>query len=331
VNEIEALNATPGVGNEKPLQYGSECNQHLVPKEVLVMEIVALFCDIDDFCLQFEPLWQQHLICEGRRYRCRGQRLCLSEVMTIMVSFHQSGYRTFKDYYLRYGLPHLCWAFPQVVSYTRFVELMAEALIPLCAYLQTRKGRSEGVAFIDSTLLAVCHPKRSGRHKVFAGLARWGRNSLGWGYGFKLHLLINDVGELLACRLTVANVDDRVPVPALVAKVQGKVFGDRGYISQALFATLFTHGVQLITKLRKDMKNKLLPMLDKLLLRKRSLIETVNDQLKNISQIEHSRHRSVTNFLVNLVAGLIAYTYQPKKPSLHIRMPQDASIYLAVL
>jgi hypothetical protein len=216
--------------------------------------------------------------------------------MTIVVSFHQSGYRTFKGYYLRYVTPHLRWAFPQIVSYTRFVEVMPETLIPLCAYLQTRKGRSEGVAFIDSTLLAVCHPKRSARHRVFAGLARWGRNSLGWGYGFKRHLLINDLGELLACRLTVANVDDRAPVPALVAKVQGKVFGDRGYISQALFETLFTQGVQLITKLRKDMKNKLLPMVDKLLLRKRSLIETVNDQLKNISQIEHSRHRSVTNF-----------------------------------
>jgi DDE family transposase len=295
------------------------------------MEIVALFCDIDDFCQTFAPQWQRHLVNEGSRRRWREPRLCLSEVMTIVVNFHQSGYRTFKDYYLRYVTLHLRWAFPQLVSYSRFVELMPEALVPLCAYLQTRQGRSAGVAFIDSTLLAVCHPKRSRRHRVFGGLARWGRNSLGWCYGFKLHLLINDVGELLACRLTVANVDDRVPVPALVAEVQGKVFGDRGYISQALFATLFAQGVQLITKLRKDMKNKLLPMIDKLLLRKRSVIETVNDQLKNISQIEHSRHRSVTNFLVNLVAGLIAYTYQPKKPSLHIRMPQDASTSLLVL
>jgi hypothetical protein len=208
---------------------------------------------------------------------------------------------------------------------------MQTALIPLCAYLQTRKGKSQGVAFIDSTLLAVCPPRRSSRHKVFAGLARWGRNSFGWCYGFKLHLLLNDVGELLACRLTAANGDDRKPVPQLVKAVQGKVCGDRGYMSQALFADLFAHGVQLITKLRKDMKNKLLPILDKLLLRKRSLIETVNDQLKNISQIEHSRHRSVANFLVNLVAGLIAYTYQEKKPSLHIRMPQNDSLSVLAL
>jgi Transposase DDE domain len=295
------------------------------------MEIVALFCDVDDFCQQFVPPWQQRLLTSGDRQRRRESRLCVSEVMTIVITFHQSGYRTFKDYFLRYVTPRLRGAFPQLVSYSRFVELMPEALVPLCAYLQTRKGRSQGVAFIDSTLLAVCHPKRSARHKVFAGLARWGRSSLGWCYGFKLHLLINDVGELLACRLTTANVDDRRPVPALVTRVRGKVFGDRGYISQALFADLFRQGVQLITKLRKDMKNKLLPMLDKLLLRKRSLIETVNDQLKNISQIEHSRHRSVANFLVNLVAGLIAYTYQDKKPSLQIRMPQSEPLSVVLL
>ena len=295
------------------------------------MEIVALFCDIDDFCLHFEPTWHRRLMSEGSLHPPWTSRLGLSEVMTIVVSFHQSGYRTFKDYFLRYVTPHLAWAFPHIVSYTRFVELMQASLIPLCAYLQTRKGKSQGVAFIDSTPLAVCHPKRSTRHKVFAGWAAWGKNSLGWTYGFKLHLLINDLGELVACCLTAANVDDRKPVPHLLRGLHGKVFGDRGYISQALFTSLFAHGVQLITKLRKDMKNKLLPLMDRLLLRKRSLIETVNDQLKNISQIDHSRHRSIANFLVNLVAGLIAYTYQAKKPSLHIRMPQDDSWPLIAL
>jgi Transposase DDE domain len=295
------------------------------------MDMVALFCEVDDFCARFEPWWQQHLLAEGARQRSREKRLCLSEVRTIVVSFHSSGYRTFKDYFLRYVTSHLHEAFPQLVSYSRFVELMQEALVPLCAYLQTRQGKSQGVAFIDSTLLAVCHPKRSARHKVFAGLAQWGRSSLGWCYGFKLHLLINDLGELLAWHVTAANVDDRVPVPGLLKALKGKGFGDRGYISQALFERLFSHGVQLITKLRKDMKNKLIPLLDKLLLRKRSLIETVNDQLKNISQIEHSRHRCVANFLVNLMAGLIAYTYQEKKPSLQIRTPGIDSLPALVL
>ena len=186
------------------------------------------------------------------------------------------------------------------------------------------------MAFSDSTVLSVWHPKRSGRHKVWAGLAHWGRNALGWGYGFTLPLLLNEVGELLAGRLTIANVADRVPVPALVAKVQGQGCGDRGSISQALSEPLFAPGVQLIPKLRQGMKNPLLPMLATLLLRKSSLIETVDDPLKPLSPIEHARHRRVPNCLVNLVAGLVAYPSQPTNPALHLRMPQAASAVLVL-
>ena len=141
---------------------------------------------------------------------------------------------------------------------------------------------------------------------------------MGWHYGFKLHLIINDRGELLAFKLTPANTDDRKPVPDLTKDLIGKLFGDRGYISQELFEKLYKRGLQLITRSKKKMKQKLVKIIDKILLRKRSLIETVNDELKNICQIEHSRHRSVWNFLVNLFAGLIAYSYLPKKPSLDL-------------
>ena len=126
------------------------------------------------------------------------------------------------------------------------------------------------------------------------------------------------MGELLACRLTSGNVDDRKPVPELVKGIFGKLFGDKGYIAKALFAELFECGIQLITKLKKKMKNRLMSLTDKALLRKRAIIESVYDQLKNISQIEHTRHRSLANFMVNLVSGLIAYCHQPKKPSLRI-------------
>lgn len=195
------------------------------------------------------------------------------------------------------------------MSDSRFVELLPAALVPLCAYRQTRKGQSQGGAVIESPLLTVCPPQRSPRPKVFAGFAAWGQSSLGWTSGFKLHLLSNDLGEIGACCLRAATGDDRKPVPRRVKGVDGKVFGDRGSISQALCTALFAQGVQVITQLRKDMKNKLLPLMDKRLLRNRSLIETVNDPLKNISQIAHSRHRSVINFLVTLIAGLIASPY----------------------
>ena len=129
-------------------------------------------------------------------------------------------------------------------------------------------------------------------------------------------MIINDQGELLAFQITPGNTDDRKPVPALTKNLFGKIFGDKGYISQKLWLELWSNGLKLITPFKKNMRNKLLSLEEKLMLRKRSLIETVNDQLKNISQLAHSRHRSVTNFMVNVVAAIIAYTWQPKKPSL---------------
>lgn len=284
------------------------------------MDLLETFCDIDDFCKQFEPEWKQHLLEASEIKRDRKAKLCLSEVMTIIITFHSSSYRTFKHYYTKYVAKHLLRDFPNLVSYNRFVELMRSALIPLCYYVQTRKGKVSGIAFVDSMPIAVCHNRRIHSHKVFTGIAQRGKNSVDWFYGFKLHLIINDVGEVLAFRLTPANVDDRAPVPKMTKGIIGKLFGDKGYISQKLFTLLFENGLQLITKIKRDMKNRLMPIIDKILLRKRALIETVNDQLKNISQVEHSRHRSVANFFVNIVAALIAYTYQDKKPSLNIRI-----------
>ena len=279
----------------------------------------GVFCDADDFCREFLPAWERQLLEAGVKQRVRASALTVSEVMTIVIAFHRARFRDFKHFYLDCVCRYHRDAFPTLPSYSRFVELMPSALVPLCALVHTRHGRVSGIAFIDSTRIGVCHPKRAHSHRVFEASARWGKTSVGWFYGFKLHLVINDEGELLAFKFTAGNVDDRVPVPALTRGLFGKLFGDKGYISQPLFDALYERGVQLITRLRKRMKNKLIPWVDKLLLRKRALIESVNDQLKNISQIEHTRHRSPTHFLVNLVAGLIAYTYQPKKPSLHLR------------
>jgi hypothetical protein len=284
---------------------------------------------VDDFYQKFESVWQQaHLPSVTGERLCRG-RMSLSEIMTIVIAFHGSGYRTFKDFYTLQVKPHWQKAFPQLLSYNRFVEVMPWALMTLCCYLHTRKGEITGISFIDSTPLTVCHNCRAHSHKVFDGHVSWGKNSVGWYYGFKLHLIINDLSELLAFKLTAANVDDRVPVPDMTTEIIGKLFGDKGYISKKLFEQLYEQGLQLITKVKKNMKNKLLPLIDKILLRKRAVIESVNDQLKNISQIEHSRHRSVLNFLVNLLAGLVAYTYQPEKPSLDLH-PKDLAALPAI-
>lgn len=273
-----------------------------------------LFCAIDDFCQRFKPAWHKQLLTHGLQSRQRTRGLSLSEIMTILVGFHQSAYRHFKAYYTEQVSVHWRAAFPQLVSYQRFVEWIPSTLIPLCAYLKSCFGACTGISFMDSTSLKVCHNPRIGQHKVFANLAARGKTSVDWFFGFKLHLVVNDCGELLNIILTPGNTDDRRPVLNLLQKLFGKVFADRGYISQKLATQLlYTCGIELVTKLRRTMKNRLLRAVDQLLLRKRAIIESIIDQLKNISQIEHSRHRSPINFLVNLVGGLIAYCHQPKE------------------
>ena len=281
--------------------------------------LLELFVSVDDFCQVFLPFWERKLMQDGSKKRRRAGELSISEIMTILIHFHQSHYRDFKTYYTNHVCEHLRSEFPKLVSYERFVTLMPSVLGPLSAYLKSLYGHCHGISFIDSTALSVCDNHRIHNHKVFAQFAQRGKGSMGWFYGFKLHLVVNDCGELLACQITPGNVDDREPVLALSTRLFGKLIADRGYISQALFEQLLaTVGVQLITKLRKNMKKRLLPLMDKLLLRKRAIIESIIDQLKNISQIEHTRHRSPVNCFINIIAGLIAYCHQPKKPSLNL-------------
>jgi hypothetical protein len=282
-----------------------------------MVDLTELFCSIDDFWKNFEPQWKERWVAKGKGEPKRESGLSLSEVMTLVVLFHIVGYRNFKTFYLGYAARFLHKEFPNLPSYNRFVELKSQLAFPLHCYLLSRLGRCSGVSFVDSTSLQVCHPKRKHSHKVFKEIAQWGKTSVGYFYGFKLHLVVNDEGELLAYMISGGKTDDRQFLRGL-EKIFGKVFGDKGYISSDLFNDLMERGIQLITKLKSKMKNKLMPLIDKLLLRKRGIIETIIDQLKNISQIEHSRHRSPMNFIVNIIAGLIAYTHQAKKPSLNL-------------
>lgn len=289
------------------------------------MDIVALFCDLDKFAGEFEPLLRRRLLADGRPHRDRRSRMHLGEVMTILVLFHRSGYRTFKHFYLRHVCCHLRGEFPHLVSYNRFVERVPRALVALACYLRTRMAVCTGISFIDSTPLRVCHNARIRSHRVMEGLAARGKTSTGWFYGFKLHLVISDRGELLGLCFTPGNADDREPVDALTADLFGRLVGDKGYVSQALFGRLFARGLRLLTRIKSNMRNRLMPLLDKLLLRKRAVIETVIDQLKNVCQIEHSRHRSPTNYFADVVAGLVAYTYADKLPSLNLG-PEDLQL-----
>jgi len=278
-----------------------------------MLDFTELFCSVDDFLKEFSKKRLKELENKQRR-RNRKRSLSESEIMTILISFHASGYRNFKQYYCEKITFFHRAEFPTLVSYHRFLEYIPSVLVHLSCYLHARFEKPSEISFIDSTPLKIFHQKRISRNKVFAGIAEIGRSTMGWFFGFKLHLIVNERGGLISACLTKGNVDDRNPVPKLTKKISGKLFGDKGYISKKLFKMLFAKNLKLITGLRKNMKNKLLPLSEKLMLRKRFIIETINDQLKNISQIEHTRHRSPVNFLINVICGLIAYTFQKKKP-----------------
>lgn len=279
-------------------------------------KITDIFCITDEFCKQFIPFIQKHTIGNAPK---RSPKMSHSEVLTIMILFHLSGFRCFKHFYLYYVQKHMSCEFPKTVSYNRFTELMQENILPLTMFLKTCcLGECTGISFIDSTPIRVCKNKRIKNNKVFKDIAKVGKSTMGWFYGFKLHFVINDKGEILSFTITQANVDDREPLRSegFLKGIFGKLFADKGYISKEIADILFVDGIHLITQLRNNMKNSLMTISDKILLRKRSVIETVNDELKNMCQVEHSRHRSFGNFITNLISGLIAYSFFQKKPSI---------------
>lgn len=279
-------------------------------------KITEIFVLTDEFCKEFDNVVKSHRI--GNKPK-KKPRMSQSEVITIMVLFHFGAFKNLKHFYLHFVKEHMKGEFPQTVSYNRFVELLQASALPMTMFLKTCcMGECTGISFIDSTPIRVCKNKRIPRHKVFEGIAQRGKSTMGYFYGFKLHFVINDKGEILNFMITPGNTDDRDPLKNanFLKEIKGKLYADKGYISKMLTEVLFVDGLHLITYIRNNMKNVLMEMKDKILLRKRSVIETINDELKNICSIEHSRHRSFENFITNLVAGLIAYSFFQKKPKI---------------
>ena len=276
-------------------------------------KVTEIFYFADNFCKEFYKSIDAHAIEEGgkaRRESRRKPKMSSAEVITIMVLFHYGAFRNIKHFYLNYVCKHMTGDFPQTVSYNRFVELMEKEALSMAIMLKMFcLGECTGISYVDSTPL---------RHRVFKGIAQIGKSTMGWFYGFKLHLLLNEKGEILNFVITPGNTDDREPLKneAFLKKIKGKLYADKGYISKRLTEILFVDGIHLITGIKNNMKNTLIELKDKILLRKRSVIETVNDELKTMCQIEHSRHRSLTNFITNLLAALIAYSFFPKKPAI---------------
>jgi Transposase DDE domain len=304
--------------------------QYIIPNIMNITKdkITEIFYLSDEFCNKFFAAIEPNLIGNAPK---RKPKMSESEVITIMTLFHMGGYRNMKHFYEYYVKLHLKSEFPNTVSYNRFTELMQAAVLPMTIMLKTCcLGESTGISFVDSTPIRVCKTKRIKRNKVFKGIAEVGKSTMGYFYGFKLHLIINDKGEILNFVITQANVDDREPLKnkRFIKKIAGKLYGDKGYLSKDLTSMLFVDGIHLITTIRNNMKNCLMELKDKIMLRKRSVIETVNDELKNMCQVEHSRHRSFGNFITNILSGLIAYSFFPKKPSIKYETEQTNQLAL---
>jgi hypothetical protein len=297
-------------------------------------KITEIFCIADDFRKEFAQEFKNiKKLPDGcKKRRNRSCEMSDSEIMSILLFFHFGTFKNFKHYYLHYIGVHLRKEFPKQLSYNRFIAIQHRVFVPMMFFLNTVCfGKCTGITFVDSTSIKVCRNRRIKRNRVFENIAKIGKNTMGWFYGFKLHLACNDKGELLSFCLTSANVDDRdfQTIQTLTKKLFGKLFGDKGYISASLFETLFNNGVHLVTGIKNNMKNRLMNFHDRIMLRKRSIIETINDELKNICEVEHTRHRAMHNFVMNLISALAAYCFFDKKPAIRFDMePQTGQLSL---
>lgn len=282
-------------------------------------DITNLFCFIDDFVSEWERELKKQALSSGHRGALtRIPGLTSGEIITIMLLFHESPCRNFKFFYTSY-LSLYRQDFPAMPTYERFVALMPRVVTLLAVLLCTLFSKSKGTAYIDATSITVCHPKRISRNKVFKGIAALGKTTKGWFFGLKLHAIINEKGSLIRAKLTPGNRDDRSVVSQMTQGLTGLLFGDKGYISKELFLKLYRRGLKLVTGIKKSMQNFLMPLREKRMLRKRSIIETVFDYLKNKLQLEHTRHRSPVNALIHILSTLVCYQLKPSKPS--VSMP----------
>ena len=293
-----------------------------------IRKVTEIFCICDDFSKEFDATVLKKSI-DAPKYRGCGKRKSKftdAEIMTVLILFHTNTYRNFKHYYLAHIKNIMKKEFPNAPSYARFVSLSKRVAIKMMFFIKLGLvGTCTGISFIDSTCMPVCHNKRIYRNKVFRGLAERGKSTMGWYFGFKLHLLCNERGEILNFMFTKANVDDRneLVFKEFEKDLFGKLYADKGYISQSLFQTLWNNDIHLVTGIRANMKNKLMPLMDKIMLRKRSVIETINDILKNVAQLVHSRHRSIDGFVLNALSALSAYCFFEKKPSINVDFETD--------
>src|SRR5919109_2713448 len=281
----------------------------------MLERLVETFCEVDDFCKAFVPPWEAYLIGTGNAPRGPEPGLFASEIITILLMLHSSRFKYLKSFYQGVMGDVLRQYFPGMPGYERFVTIQKSVFMPLLFLLLSRLGQRTGIYYIDSTALPVCHNRRISRHQTFAGLAARGKTSMGWFFGFKLHLVFNELNQSVALNLTAGNVADTKAVPSLTQHLTGKLFGDKGYIGKQLAQQLLRRGLALFTRVRKNMKSLPLSMADKILMNARNMAETIIGHIKAFSSLNLPKHRAPINAFLHLLAALTAYQINPIKPA----------------
>jgi len=305
------------VGTLEDLLTPSRTKTHLMLTKDKADKLIEIFIAVDDFCQAFDQWLEAYANDDFPRPRFEGV-MHVSEILTIIIFYQYSGYKCFQYYFEQQVQHELKIYFPRQVGYKRFLQLISKSVPHLYIFVkwQGMFAEATGIYFIDSKKLPVCHNRRIHNHQVFKDLAARGRTSTGWFFGLKLHLVINHLGQLMNFAFTPGNVSDSNPdvLRHVLFKLKGNCFGDKGYLSK-IFAELYEQGLKLVTKIRKNMKNKLMPLKEKYHLFKRAVIESVFDILMTVFDIDHTRHRSPQNAMAHMLGALAAYSFMDQKPA----------------
>jgi hypothetical protein len=285
-------------------------------------KLIEIFVTVDDFLKEYEALMKLRSTDSFPKVRFEGI-MAPSEIMAIIIFYQYSGYKCFQYYYQEMVQHDLKGYFPEQVKYKRFLQLITKSVPYLYVFSKWRCINSEptGIYFIDSKKLPVCHNRRIHNHKVFKGLAQRGKSSTGWFFGFKIHAVLNNIGQVMNFTITPGNVADSNPetLRHVLLKLEGNCYGDKGYLSK-IFEELYLNGLKLVTKIRKNMKNKLVPIKEKYQSFKRAVIESAFDIMMSVFDIDHTRHRSPQNAMAHMLASVAAYSFMDQKPG--VLMPK---------
>jgi len=275
--------------------------------------LVEQFCVFDDFVSAVRAQIAGRLLSDGKSERRRGPPAGLvdSEIMTILIMYHESRFKNFKIFYNVMILKMYRTCFPCAPCYERFLTLTKYVLPLLTLFLASMASTKTGIYYVDSTPLPVCHNKRISKHRVFEGLAARGRTSVGWFFGFKAHFIFNDLRQVVAVKITPGNVNDTVPLPELSKNLSGKIFGDKGYVSKKVAKILSERGLFLLTRPKKNMAPLPISVHDEILLKGRSIAETIIGHIKEFSSLRLPKHRSVPNAFTHIIAAIVSYQFQP--------------------